>query len=92
VIDLTSGRVQRGNEEILLTPIEFRLLVYLARHPGLALSRAQIFADVWGASAELDSEKTINVHIRRLREKIEFDPSQPQRILTIPGIGYRLAK
>jgi DNA-binding response OmpR family regulator len=92
VIDQTSGRVQRGEQEILLTPIEFRLLVYLARHPGQALTRAQIFADVWGAFADLDSERTINVHVRRLREKIELEPSQPERILTVPGIGYRMVK
>ncbi len=91
VIDQTSGRVQRGDQEILLTPIEFRLLVYLARHPGQALTRTQIFEDVWGASPELDSDRTINVHIRRLREKVELDPGRPTLILTVPGIGYRLA-
>jgi DNA-binding response OmpR family regulator len=92
VIDQTSGRVQRGDLEILLTPIEFRLLVYLARHPGQALTRGQIFAEVWGASPDLDGERTINVHMRRLREKIELDPSRPELILTVPGIGYRLVK
>jgi two-component system response regulator MtrA len=92
VIDQTSGKIQRGEQEILLTPIEFRLLVYLARHPGQALTRAQIFEDVWGSASDLDSDRTINVHIRRLREKIELDPSRPERILTVPGIGYRLTK
>jgi DNA-binding response OmpR family regulator len=92
VIDQTSARVQRGDQEILLTPIEFRLLVYLARHPGQALTRGQIFDEVWGAAAEPDSERTINVHVRRLREKIELEPSRPERILTVPGIGYRLVK
>jgi DNA-binding response OmpR family regulator len=92
VIDQTSGRVQCGELEILLTPIEFRLLVYLARHAGQALTRAQIFSEVWAASPDLDSERTINVHVRRLREKIEPDPSRPERILTVPGIGYRLVK
>src|SRR5512142_1571176 len=92
VIDQTSGKVQRGDQEILLTPIEFRLLVYLARHPGQALTRGQIFEDVWGALSDLESERTINVHIRRLREKIELDPSRPERILTVPGVGYRLVK
>jgi DNA-binding response OmpR family regulator len=92
VIDQTSGRVQRGEQELLLTPTEFRLLVYLAHHPGQALTRAQIFEEVWGAAPELDSDRTINVHIRRLREKIEIDPSRPAQILTVPGIGYRLVK
>ncbi len=92
LIDQTSGRVHRGEHEILLTPIEFRLLVYLARHSGQALTRAQIFELVWGASSEMDSERTINVHIRRLREKVELDPSRPEWILTVPGIGYRLVR
>jgi DNA-binding response OmpR family regulator len=92
VIDQTSGKVQRGDQEILLTPTEFRLLVYLARHPGQALTRGQIFEDVWGNAPDLDSDRTINVHIRRLREKIELDPSRPERILTVPGIGYRMIR
>jgi DNA-binding response OmpR family regulator len=92
LIDQTSGRVQRGDQDIPLTPIEFRLLAYLARHPGQALTRAQILEDVWGNAPDLDSERTVNVHIRRLREKIELDPSRPERILTVPGIGYRLVK
>jgi DNA-binding response OmpR family regulator len=92
VIDQVSGKVTRDKCEIPLTPIEFRLLAYLARHPGQALTRNQIFEEVWGVSSDLDSERTINVHIRRLREKIELDPSRPALILTVPGIGYRLIK
>ena len=90
-IDLTSGQVKRGEAEVGLTPAEFRLLVYLARHRGQALSRAQIVEAVWGHSPDLDAEHAINVHIRRLREKVEPDPGRPTLILTVPGIGYRLA-
>jgi DNA-binding response OmpR family regulator len=89
-IDQTAGQVQRGDGIINLTPIEFRLLVYLAQHPGQALSRSQILESVWGYVPDLDSEHTINVHINRLREKIEINPSYPDLILTVPGIGYRL--
>jgi len=78
--------------DLVLTPTEFRLLVYLARHPGQALSRAQIIDAVWGYQADVESEKAVNVHIRRLREKVELDPSRPSLILTVPGIGYRLAE
>jgi DNA-binding response OmpR family regulator len=92
VIEQNSGKVHRDSQEIFLTPIEFRLLVYLARHVGQALTRGQIFEEVWGGSPDLDSERTINVHIRRLREKLELDPGRPQHILTVPGIGYRLVK
>jgi len=91
VIDLTRAQVQRTGVSLILTPIEFRLLVYLARHRGQALTRAQIIEAVWGYTSDVDSEHTVNVHIRRLREKIELDPSRPKLVLTVPGIGYRLA-
>jgi len=92
VLDQATGQVRRGNETINLTPTEFRLLNYLARHRGQALTRGQIVEAVWGYAPDVESEKTVNVHIRRLREKIELKPDQPSLILTVPGIGYRLAK
>jgi DNA-binding response OmpR family regulator len=90
VIDRGRGQVSREGHVLNLTPTEFRLLVYLAQHPGQALTRAQILDAVWGYDADVDSEKAVNVHIRRLREKVEIDPSNPTLILTVPGIGYRL--
>jgi DNA-binding response OmpR family regulator len=90
VIDRGRGQVARGDQVLNLTPTEFRLLVHLARHAGQALTREQLLEAVWGYDAEVESERTVNVHIRRLREKIEIDPSQPTLILTVPGIGYRL--
>ena len=92
VLQQATGQVRRGEELINLTPTEFRLLSYLARHRGQALSRAQIVEAVWGFAPDIESEKTVNVHIRRLREKIELNPDQPSLILTVPGIGYRMAK
>lgn len=92
VLEQATGRVRRGDETISLTPIEFRLLNFLARHRGQALTRAQIVEAVWGYAPDLESEKTVNVHIRRLREKIELRPDQPSLILTVPGIGYRMAR
>ena len=92
VLEQTTGQVRRGEESISLTPIEFRILSYLAGHRGQALSRAQIVEAVWGFTPDVESEKTVNVHIRRLREKIELKPEEPSLILTVPGIGYRLAK
>jgi DNA-binding response OmpR family regulator len=91
VIDLGRGKVERGQESINLTPTEFRLLIYLARHPGQALSRSQILQAVWDDEMGIESERTVNVHIRRLREKVELEPSRPTLILTVPGIGYRLS-
>ena len=92
VLELATGQVRRGDEAINLTPTEFRLLSYLARHRGQALTRSQIVEAVWGFAPDVESEKTVNVHIRRLREKIELKPDQPTLILTVPGIGYRMAK
>jgi DNA-binding response OmpR family regulator len=92
VLELATGQVRRGEEVLNLTPTEFRLLTYLARHRGQALTRAQIVEAVWGYAPDLESEKTVNVHIRRLREKIELHPDRPSLILTVPGIGYRMAK
>ncbi len=91
-IDLTRGQVSRGNQIVALTPTEFRVLVYLTQNAGQALTREQILNAVWGYNQEIEDERTINVHIRRLREKIEIDPSHPSLILTVPGIGYRLSR
>jgi DNA-binding response OmpR family regulator len=91
VIDRTRARVARGERQINLTPTEFRLLVFMAQHPGQVFSRTQLMEQVWGYSAEYYDEKTVNVHIRRLREKLEVDPGKPRLILTVVGMGYRLA-
>jgi DNA-binding response OmpR family regulator len=90
VIDVSRGQVTRGEQALSLTPTEFRLLVLLVKHRGQALQRAQIIEDIWGYPSDPDSERLVNVHIRRLREKVELDPSKPRLILTVPGIGYRL--
>ena len=90
VIDLDRSVVQRGDTPLALTPTEFRLFVYLARHVGQALTRSQILQGAWGYDTAVEDERTVNVHIRRLREKVELDPSQPSLILTVPGVGYRL--
>jgi DNA-binding response OmpR family regulator len=90
VLDRARSIVRRGEEVINLSPTEFRLLVFLAQHTGQALTRTQIVQAVWGYDADPDSERTVNVHIRRLREKVELDPSRPSLILTVPGVGYRL--
>jgi DNA-binding response OmpR family regulator len=92
VIDLSSGQTLRNGTPLNLTPIEFKLLVFLSKHRGQALTRSQIVEAVWGYTPDLDSERTVNVHIRHLREKVEQDPESPTLILTVPGIGYRLVK
>lgn len=91
IIDRSRGHVERQGETLNLTPTELRLLITLVQHSGQVLSRAQLLQQVWGYDADVDSEKIVNVHIRRLREKIEHDPSSPTLILTVPSLGYRFA-
>jgi len=91
VIDLGRGQVRRGDQLLSLTPTEFRLLVYLAHNAGRVLSRGPLLDAVWGYDADVESERIVNVQVRRLREKVELDPPPPALILTVPGLGYRLA-
>ena len=87
-MDLTGRRVFRGNEELHLSHKEFDLLSELMRNQGAVLSRDLILTKVWGYEYFGD-KRTVDVHIRWLREKIEVDPSDPQRIATVRGVGYR---
>lgn len=87
-LETLTRRVFRGDSELVLTAREFDLLAFLMGHPEQVFSKTQLFEKIW----ELDSEgdlSTVTVHIRRLREKIEYDPSNPSRIMTVWGIGYK---
>jgi two-component system response regulator ResD len=87
-IDPGGRRVIAGGEEVLLTQREFELLLFLARHPGQVFSRNQLMDAVWQYAFYTDTS-TVTVHIRRLRAKIEADPTQPRHIETVWGVGYR---
>ncbi|HLH72992.1 MAG TPA: response regulator transcription factor [Chloroflexota bacterium] len=89
-IDPARRRVSRGDEEISLKPKEFDLLSFLARHPDQVFSAEQLIENVWGYAAMGDT-RTVPVHIRSLREKLEVDPSNPRLIETVRGAGYRFA-
>jgi two-component system alkaline phosphatase synthesis response regulator PhoP len=82
--------VTRGGEPVALKPKEFDLLLYLARHPGIVLSRDALLRRVWGYDYPVDT-RTVDVHVRWLRQKIEDDPANPRRIETVRGYGYRFA-
>jgi DNA-binding response OmpR family regulator len=88
VIDSSTREVTRGNEPLRLTAREFDLLWFLASHPRRVFSREHLMRRVWGYSAALDTG-TVTVHMRRLREKIEEDPSHPRHLETVWGVGYR---
>ena len=87
-MDLTGRRVFRASDELHLSHKEFDLLSELMRNQGAVLSRDLILTKVWGYEYFGD-KRTVDVHIRWLREKIEEDPSNPQRIVTVRGVGYR---
>lgn len=87
-IDPDRHEVLISEAPLRLKPKEYELLVFLARHQGIALSRDLILERVWGWSYDGNS-RTVDVHIRWLREKIEFNPTNPTRIVTVRGIGYR---
>src|ERR687896_276134 len=78
----------RGGEELALTVREFDLLLHLARHPGRAFTRDQLMDAVWRFSFYTDTA-TVTVHVRRLRAKLEEDPSEPRWLQTVWGVGYR---
>jgi DNA-binding response OmpR family regulator len=89
-IDGRSRQIFRNGAEVILTATEFDLLFCLASHPYTVFSREQLLAQVWRYETALDAgTSTVTVHVRRLREKIEEDPSSPQIISTIWGVGYR---
>ena len=87
VIDGARHVVTRGGAPLGLTGREFDLLRFLVAHPGTAHSRDDLLQQVWGWS--IGDRSTVTVHVRRLREKIEPDPTRPQRLLTVWGVGYR---
>jgi two-component system, OmpR family, KDP operon response regulator KdpE len=90
-IDFGAHRVQRDAADVHLTPIEYRLLVALARHRGKVLTHRQLLREVWGA-AHVESPHYLRIYMRALRHKIEADPAQPKYLLTEVGVGYRFAE
>ncbi len=90
-VDPRRHRVTVRGEEVQLTPMEFELLYFLASHPGEVFDRETLFREVWGRAYEYTRETNlIDVCVRRLREKIEREPSAPQYLLTVRGVGYKL--
>ncbi|HEY2936021.1 MAG TPA: winged helix-turn-helix domain-containing protein, partial [Gaiellaceae bacterium] len=87
-LDSAAREVRLGGKRLRLTAKEFDLLWFLASNAGNVFSRDQLMSRVWGYEAALDTG-TVTVHVRRLREKIEQDPSRPRRLETVWGVGYR---
>lgn len=87
-VDVSGHQVTRGDEVIALTPLEFDLLVALGRAPWKVFSREELLESVWGYRHAADT-RLVNVHVQRLRAKIERDPEHPQIVITVRGVGYR---
>lgn len=87
-VDLSSRRITRGDEQIHLTPIEFRLLATLLNNHGKVLTQRQLLNHVWGPNA-IEHSHYLRIYMGHLRQKLERDPARPQHLLTETGIGYR---
>jgi two-component system response regulator MtrA len=88
VIDVAGHSVKRGGEPIALTPLEFDLLLCLARKPWQVFTREVLLEQVWGYRHAADT-RLVNVHVQRLRSKIEHDPEHPEIVVTVRGVGYK---
>jgi len=87
-IDVTAHQIQRAGKQIALTRLEFDLLVALAKEPGRVFSRDALLSEVWGYRHSTDT-RLVNVHVQRLRAKIEHDAERPKIVLTVRGVGYK---
>ena len=90
-IDVPGHIVKRDGKEIPLTPLEFDLLLHLARKPNQVFSREELLEKVWGYRHASDT-RLVNVHVQRLRAKLERDPENPQIVLTVRGLGYKTVR
>lgn len=89
VIDLAASRAALNGDPLDLTRAEYRLLCLLVRNAGRVVTRDTIFSELWDNMGDFVDDNTLSVYVRRLREKIESDPSQPRHLLTVRGFGYR---
>ena len=87
-IDIKGHKVLRGGEEVTLTKTEFELLKYLAMNPGTVFTRERLLRDIWKHNVVSDT-RLVNVHVQRLRSKIERDPEHPEIVLSVRGVGYK---
>jgi len=90
-LTIDTGRLLalHDGQPVELTPMEFRLLRFLAANPGRPYSRQQLIETVWGYDSEVGSDRTVDVHVRHLRQKLEADPTNPRWLVTVRGVGYK---
>ncbi|MGG7146893.1 response regulator transcription factor [Clostridium butyricum] len=90
-VDTARGIVKKNGNEVFLSALEYRLLLVFISNPKSIITRAKLLDELWDAAGEFVNDNTLTVYIKRLREKIENDPADPQIILTVRGTGYRLS-
>lgn len=91
-IHTVEAKVYKGNQEIILTALEYRLLLIFANHPGQVLTRNQLLERIWDVAGDFVNDNTLTVYIKRLREKLEDDPTQPKLLVTVRGLGYKMGE
>lgn len=89
-VDTEKGTVTKAGEELFLSALEYRLLLVFLNSRGKILSRSRLLEEIWDSAGDFVSDNTLTVYIKRLRDKIETDPAQPDLIKTVRGLGYRL--
>lgn len=89
-VDTVKASVTKSGTEILLSALEYRLLLVFINHRGRVLTRSQLLEEIWDVAGDFVNDNTLTVYIKRLREKIEADPQNPELIKTVRGLGYRL--
>ena len=89
-VDMEKGAVFRAGEELFLSALEYRLFLVFLNHRGKILSRGQLLEEIWDVVGEYVNDNTLTVYIKRLRDKIELDPQNPEIIKTVRGMGYRM--
>ena len=90
VVDTEKGTAMKNNRDLFLSALEYRLLLVFINNRGIVLTRNQLLDAIWDVAGEYVNDNTLTVYIKRLREKIEDDPANPQIILTVRGIGYKV--
>ena len=90
VVDTEKGTAMKNNKDLFLSALEYRLLLVFINNRGIVLTRNQLLDAIWDVAGEYVNDNTLTVYIKRLREKIEDDPTNPQIILTMRGIGYKV--
>ena len=89
-IDIREAKVTKNNEVVFLTALEYKILLLLVLNPNIVFTREKILANIWDVSEEYVNDNTLTVYIKRIREKIEDNPTNPQIIQTVRGIGYKI--